>query len=235
MPSHHPPPAHGRALVIRQDERVDAATDLDRSVQLLRAVAAGTIAHDRVVRLCAPVPTVAMSRRESRLPGFDTASSASLERGFTPVIRPTGGRAVAYDESCIVFDVIAREAEGAIDQARFFREIGDALAAALQGLGVDARVGDVPGEYCPGEFSINARGAVKLIGTSQRAVRGARLLSGMLPLHGVERFADVLLAVNAALDLDWNPATFGTLAAEAPGIPRQTVEDALIAALAAAR
>ena len=227
-----PLPSNGRALVIRQEERADAATDLERSVELLRAVADGTIAQHRVVRLYAPVPTVALSRRESRLPGFETATRAAIERGFTPVVRPTGGRAVAYDESCIVFDIIAREEQGAIGQARFFREVGDALAAAMRDLGVDARVGDVPGEYCPGEFSINARGAVKLIGTSQRAVRGARLLSGMLPLGAVDRFADVLIAVNAALDLDWDPATFGSLAAEAPGIPRTSVEEALIAALA---
>ena len=228
-----PPPANGPVLVIRQEERADAATDLERSVELLRAVADGTIAQHRVVRVYTPVPTVAMSRRESRLPGFEVARAAAVERGFAPAIRPTGGRAVAYDESCIVFDVVAREAEGSIDQARFFREVGDALAGSLRGLGVDARVGDVPGEYCPGEFSLNARGAVKLIGTSQRAVRGARLLSGMLPLGAVDRFTDVLLAVNAALELDWDPATFGTLATEVPRMPRTMVEDALITALAA--
>jgi lipoate-protein ligase A len=233
MPSPDSLPSSGPALVIRQEAQLDAAADLDRSVELLRAVAAGAIAQKRVVRVYTPAPTVAMSRRESRLPGFEAASRASLERGFTPVIRPTGGRAVAYDESCIVFDVIVREGEGSIDQARFFRETGDALAAAMRGLGADARVGDVPGEYCPGEFSINARGAVKLIGTSQRAIRGARLLSGTLPLRSVERFTDVLLAVNAALELDWDPATFGSLAAEAPGIPRESAEDALIAALSA--
>ena len=227
-----PLPSHGPALVLRQEERADAEADLERSVELLRAVATGVIAHDRVVRLYAPAPTVAMSRRESRLPGFATARRASSAHGFAPVIRPTGGRAVAYDETCIVFDVITREADGAIDQVRFFREIGEALAAALRGLGVDARVGDVPGEYCPGEFSINARGAVKLIGTSQRAVRGARLLSGMLPLAGVERFTDVLVAVNAALGLAWDPATFGSLGAETAGIPRAAAEDALVAALA---
>ena len=228
-----PPTRNGPALVVRQRERADAASDLERSVDLLRAVADGSIAQQRVVRVYAPEPTVAMSRRESRLPGFEIARRASLERGFTPAIRPTGGRAVAYDESCMVFDVITREDRGAVGQALFFREVGDALAVALRGLGVDARVGDVPGEYCPGEFSINARGAVKLIGTSQRAVAGARLLSGMLPLAGVERFTDVLVRVNAALELEWDPATFGTLAGEVAGIPRSTAEEALVAALAA--
>ncbi|MFC8683411.1 biotin/lipoate A/B protein ligase family protein [Microbacterium ureisolvens] len=232
MTSHHPPSSRRPALVIRQEERAGAATDLERSVELLRAVADGTVVQPRVVRVYTPEPTVAMSRRESRLPGFETARRASADRGFAPVVRPTGGRAVAYDETCIVFDVVVREDAGAIDQALFFREVGGALAAAMRGLGVDARVGDVPGEYCPGEFSVNARGAVKLIGTSQRAVRGARLLSGMLPLEGVDRFTDVLLVVNAALELDWDPSTFGTLATEVPHMPREMVESALIAALA---
>lgn len=232
MPPPDPSSSPGPALIIRQEERADAATDLERSVELLRGVATGTIAEPRVVRVYTPVPTLALSRRESRLPGFETARRAALERGFAPVVRPTGGRAVAYDETCIVFDVISREQDGAIDQARFFRDIGEALAAALRGLGVDARVGDVAGEYCPGEFSINARGAVKLIGTSQRAMRGARLLSGMLPLAGVARFVEVLVAVNAALELEWDPQTFGTLASEGGDVARETAENAVIRALA---
>ncbi|MGK2320159.1 lipoate--protein ligase family protein [Gordonia rhizosphera] len=224
-------PFSGRTLVIREDDRPDAETHLARSVDLLRAVAAGAIAEHRVVRLSTPVPTVAMSRRESRLPGFEAAQRFSRLRGFAPAIRPTGGRAVAYDPTCIVFDIVAREREGGLGQARFFRDVGDALTASLRGLGVDARVGDVPGEYCPGEFSINARGVVKLIGTSQRAVRGARLLSGMLPLGDVGHFVDVLTEVNAALELDWDPTTFGSLGAEVHGIARTVVEDVIVAAL----
>ncbi|MEV5071926.1 hypothetical protein MRBLMI12_003576 [Microbacterium sp. LMI12-1-1.1] len=54
----------------------------------------------------------------------------------------------------------------------------------------------------------------------------------MLPLDGVERFTEVLVAVNEALGLDWDPATFGSLGAETTRIPRATAEDALIAALA---
>lgn len=224
-------PPHDGILVIRQEGSADAAADLDRSIELLRDVASGVIAQAGVLRVYAPSPTVAMSRRESRLPGFESARLASRERGFAPAVRPTGGRAVAYDQTCIVFDAIRREAPGSTAQAAFFLEVGDALMTALRSWGVDARVGDVPGEYCPGEFSVNARGAVKLIGTSQRAVRGARLMSGMLPLAEVEGLVEVLTAVNAALGLDWDPSTFGSLATEAGGLPRRGVEEELISAL----
>jgi len=220
-------------LVLRDEPARDAAADLELSVELLRAVAAGTMRDERVVRVYAPLPTVAMSRRESRMPGFAVAARAAVDRGFAPVIRPTGGRAVAYDTSCIVFDVIEREA-GLGDQSAFFLRVGEALVAGMRRLGADARVGEVPGEYCPGEFSVNARGTVKLIGTSQRAVRGARLLSGMVALGDVAHLVDVLVAVNAALGLEWDAATFGTLRDEVPGgvaVARAAVEDALIGAL----
>ena len=36
--------------------------------------------------------------------------------------------------------------------------MADGIASALRGLGVDAHVGAVPGEYCPGDHSVNARG-----------------------------------------------------------------------------
>ena len=201
----------------------------DDCLQLLRATAAGEVADARSLRVYVPAPTVAMSRWESRQPGFDEAQRLSYEHGFEPVVRPTGGRAAVYDETCLVFDLIVREQDG-LDPRPMFAGTSARLAAEMQRLGVDARVGEVAGEYCPGEFSINARGAVKLIGTSQRAVRGARLLSGVIVLGGVDHLLPVLSAVNDALRLDWDPSTFGGLAAEAE-VDRRQVVDAVIAAL----
>jgi lipoate-protein ligase A len=222
-------PAPG--LVIRQRVALPAEEDLARSVELLREVASGS-GHQRVLRLYAPVPTVAMSRLESRMSGFDEARAAALRLGFTPAIRPTGGRAVAYDESCLVFDFVCPDTVG-VGPSDFFERTSNTIAGAMRVLGVDARVGAVAREYCPGPYSLNARGVVKLIGTSQRAIRGARLLSGMLAFGPVERFVEVLTAVNAALDLEWDPATFGTMLAEAPQVARSAVEDALARAFIA--
>lgn len=203
----------------------------DHSVTLLRAMGARELGDARALRIHTPLPTLAMSRWESRQPGFAAASDAARRLGFAPAIRPTGGRAAAYDETCLVFDLVVREDEG-IDPQPLFASTSARLASELADMGVDARVGAVPGEYCPGEYSINARGAVKLIGTSQRAVRGARLLSGVIALGAVDHLLPVLNAANTALGLDWDPSTFGGLAAEIGRVDRQTVVDALIAALA---
>ncbi len=196
------------------------------SVALLRDMAGGAVTDDRIVRLYTPAPTLALSRRESRMPGFGAAVEAAAARGFTTGIRPTGGRAVAYDPSCLVFDLVCRD-DDPLGQQPLFERAGRAVARALRSFGVDARVGAVPHEYCPGEFSINARGAVKLVGTSQRAVKNARLLSGMVAFGPVDVLADVVADANSALDLDWDRRTFGTLHDEAPGVSRTAVADAL--------
>ncbi|MEU1971330.1 lipoate--protein ligase family protein [Microbacterium sp. NPDC019599] len=221
-------PAAG--LVIRQTVAGTAADDLETSVVLLRRVASGEIAEPRVVRLYTPQPTLAMSRRESRMPGFSRARESAEARGFEPAVRPTGGRAVAYDESCLILDLICRD-DGGMDQNEFFGRAGGTIVDALRDLDVDARLGPVPGEYCPGEFSINSRGEVKLMGTSQRAVRGARLLSGMLAFGEVDHLVEVLVEANRALELDWRAQTFGTMKREAPHLSRTSVEDGLIRAL----
>jgi octanoyl-[GcvH]:protein N-octanoyltransferase len=145
------------------------------------------------------------------------------------VIRGAGGRAAAYDEGCLVFDEIM-PAAGSIGgiQERFAAE-ARRQAGALRALGVDARVGAVPGEYCPGEFTVNARARVKLVGAAQRIVRDAWLLSSVVVVEAAPAIREVLEDVYADLGLEWDPATFGTVAEEAPGTDVETVRDALLA------
>ena len=106
-------------------------------------------------------------------------------------------------------------------------------AEALRGLGVDARVGEVPGEYCPGEFSVNARGRVKLIGGAERIVRGSWLHSSVVVVESAGPIRLVLTDVYAALGLDWDPGTTGAVADEAPDVGLDDVRRALLDAYAA--
>jgi hypothetical protein len=93
---------------------------------------------------------------------------------------------------------------------------------------VDARVGAVPGEYCPGAFSVNARGTAKLVGTSQRITRDAWLFSSLIMVSGEERVRPVLTEVYAHLGQPFDPASAGSLAGEVPGLDTETVERALL-------
>jgi octanoyl-[GcvH]:protein N-octanoyltransferase len=180
-----------------------------------------------LLRCYRPRATVAFGRRDTFLPGFGTAVAGARRHGFTPVIRGAGGRAAAYAEGCLIFDEIM-PADGSAIRERF-AEDARRQAQALSRLGVDARVGEVPGEYCPGEFSVNARGRVKLIGAAERIIRGAWLHSSVVVVEGAEALRAVLEDVYAALGLDWDPASVGAVTVEAPGVGLDDVRRALLA------
>jgi hypothetical protein len=94
---------------------------------------------------------------------------------------------------------------------------------------VDARVGEVPGEYCPGRYSVNARGVVKLAGIGQRIVAGGSHTGVVLVVTGEQRINDVLRPVYAALELAWDPQVSGSVASESQGASWDAVRDALLA------
>ena len=88
----------------------------------------------------------------------------------------------------------------------------------------------MPGEYCPGAYSVNARGRVKLVGTAQRLVRGAALLGASIVVRDGAGVRAVLRDVYAALGLEWDDATAGALDEEVPGVTLDAVEQAVLAA-----
>lgn len=205
----------------------DPALDVALPHALVGLVAEGR--HGPVLRSYQPAPTVAFGRRDAFLPGFAAAAAAAHRQGFTPVVRGAGGRAAAYDQGCLVFDEIMPAAESIAGIQERFAADARRQAGALRALGVDARVGEVAGEYCPGEFSVNARGRVKLIGAAQRIVRGAWLLSSVVVVEGAAGLRTVLEEVYDALGLTWDPATVGDVSTEAPGTRVENVRDALLA------
>jgi lipoate-protein ligase A len=181
-----------------------------------------------VLRCYRPSATVAFGRRDTFLPDFAAAAVAARRHGFVPVVRAPGGRVAAYDRGCLVLDEIVPATDAVAGIEERFRDEAERHAAALRRLGVDARVGEVPGEYCPGTFSVNAGGLRKLGGSAQRTIRGGWMLSTVFVVDGIERVRDVLKDVHAALGLSWDPATVGAVAAEAPGVTADEVEAVLL-------
>jgi octanoyl-[GcvH]:protein N-octanoyltransferase len=171
-------------------------------------------AFDSVVRVYRPAPTLAFGRLDRLRPGFGDAVAAARAHGFSPVLRAPGGHAVAYHEGCLGIDELRGEPDPIAGMHSRFAATGSVLADALRSLGVDARVGPVPREFCPGEFTVNARGAVKLVGTAQRVLRHASLLAASVAVTGADRLRAVLVDVYAALELDMDPATVGAVADE---------------------
>lgn len=117
-----------------------------------------------------------------------------------------------------------------------FAAFADVYTEALTRAGLDAGVGEVPGEYCPGDFSVHGRRdgvpALKLIGTAQRVVAGGWLFSSVVVIEDSGPLRDVLTDVYAALDLAWQPDTAGAAEDLAPGVSVEGVEAAFLSTYA---
>ncbi|WP_373283525.1 lipoate--protein ligase family protein [Sediminivirga luteola] len=208
------------------EEAVAPALALSMGIELLRRVQRGQ--EGPLLRVYRPRPTVAFGARDRLLPGFQAAAEAARAHGFTPVLRGPGGRAAAYHEGSLVIDHIEPDDSFLADTRGRFERFGEQYVRALRGLGVDARLGPVPGEYCPGEHSVNAAGRVKIIGTAQRVVKGGFLFSSSIVVTDPAPIRAVLTDVYAALDLDWDPATGGSITETAPGVTVDAVAAAVI-------
>ncbi|MEY2533970.1 MAG: octanoyl-[GcvH]:protein N-octanoyltransferase [bacterium] len=208
----------------------DPALDVALGRALLGRVARGELGA--TLRVYRPGPTVAFGRLDTLRPGFPAAVAAARAHGFEPVLRQPGGHAAAYDGGALCFDHLQPETDPIPDLQERFRTTGELLAGALRTVGVDARVGEVPGEYCPGAWTVNARGRVKLAGTAQRLVRGGSLLGAVVVVRGGDRVRGVLEEVYAHLGMDWDPVTAGAAEDDVPGLGVAEVERALVDAYA---
>jgi octanoyl-[GcvH]:protein N-octanoyltransferase len=206
------------------------ALDIAVSHALLTRVAAGEL--EATVRLYRPGPTLAFGRLDALAPGFRRAGAAARDHGLVPVVRLAGGHAAAYHEDSLIYEEITPQPDVTAGLHERFRDGAALLAGALDGLGVDARVGEIPGEYCAGAYTVSASGRLKLAGVAQRAVRGAALLTAFVLVAGGDRLRAALVDVYRALELEWDPRTAGALADVLPGASIIAVEQALLAARA---
>ena len=202
--------------LISGSSAIEPALDAAISRALMLRVAAGELPD--TLRISRPGPSVAFGKRDQIAAGYAEAVEAARVRGFEATERLAGGRAAVFHEETIHFSHSVHDPDPRSDVTRRFEETADLLADAFRGLGVDAHVGEIDGEYCPGEHSVNARHATKVMGVGQRVVRNGAHIGGVIVVDGAERINEVLTPVYAALGLDWRPEATGSLAAETASV-----------------
>ena len=173
-------------------------------------------------------PTVAFSSRDLRSPGIVEATAVAREAGFAAVVRSPGGRMVAYDAGAVLIDHLTRSDELALAGSTTFADNAASHVEVLRGLGdLDARVGEVEQEYCPGEFSINVGGVAKVLGSAQRITGRTALFSTVLQVEMSARVRRVLQDVSAALGYPLRESSVAGLSDFLPGLTPDRVADAL--------
>src|SRR5918996_345664 len=116
------------------------------------------------LRLARPGPIVAFAKQDAVAPGYADAVDAARAGGFEAILRLAGGRAAVFHEGTLALSHAVPDRDPRPRIHARFEATAALLARALARLGVDARVGEVPGEYCPGGYSVNAGGKRKLAG-----------------------------------------------------------------------
>jgi octanoyl-[GcvH]:protein N-octanoyltransferase len=221
------PPDGLRLLRDSFPDRPAFGTAVSRAI--LGRVASGELPP--TIRLHRPARELAFSRQDRAAAGFERAVAAARGLGFEPVLRLAGGRAAAFHEGTLALARAWPTADPARTTRDRFNGVSATIAAALRGLGVDARVGEVPGEYCPGAWSVNARGKRKLVGIGQRLISGGAHVGAVIVVTGSELLRAVLEPVYETLELDWDPASVGAVEDEVAGVTLDDVEAAIVAEL----
>ena len=198
---------------------------------ILRRVSEGR--DPETLRIHRPGAILAFGPKDRLAPGFGEAVQIARDQGFGAVMRLAGGRAAVFHEQTIAFSWAVPDPQPRLRIRARFDEVAGLMAEALRDLGIDARVGEVPREYCPGEHSVNARGKTKLVGVGQRVVLGAAHVGGVVVVGGSDLVRDVLVPVYRALELEWDPATAGSLEDEVPGLSWEDAEAAILRRFAA--
>ena len=216
-----------RTVALHEESFADRpAFDTAVSRALLGAVADGR--HPECLRLHRPGDVVAFSVLDRARPGFADAVEAAHRAGFGAILRLAGGRAAVFHGGTIAFAWCIPDPTPRDGIRARFDATAEVVREALVALGVDARVGEVAGEYCPGEHSVNARGRRKLMGVGQRIVRGSAHVGGVLVVGGGERVREALVPVYASMGFGWDPSTVGAVEDEIPGITVAEVRAALL-------
>ncbi len=203
--------------------------DTEISRAMLAAASRGELAD--TFRLHVPGRVVAFGKRDVIDRRYPAARRAATAAGFAPVERMAGGRAAVFTEHTLSFAWTITDPDPRPGITPRFAALTEVVVDAFTRLGVPAAVGEIPGEYCPGSWSVH-HGGLKLMGVGQRLARHAAHVGGVIVVDRPDLVRRALVPVYRALELDWDPATAGALTDVDPGITLEATTDAVIAALA---
>ncbi len=184
----------------------DAALDVALSHALVRAAASAEAAGETALRVWTPPPAVSFGRLDLLSPGIEPAAAVARDQGLEPVRRLAGGRAAAIGPgtACIGFSAPVESVASGMQER--YEMLAGIVLDALGRLGIEARTGELAGEWCAGAWSVLA-GEGKVGGLAQRVIRGGAWAEAVVVVSGAPELRTALDRVHRALGLDWRPET----------------------------
>ncbi|AXS39832.1 hypothetical protein [Breoghania sp. L-A4] len=147
-------------------EPAPAEERLARIAAMAEAVVAG--ARPPFLLVWRALPALVVTRSQTRLPSYADACEVMAGEGWPVVVRASGGGAFAVSPGTLQVSVITtREHAGGASFDAMYRALAEPCIAALERLGVRARIGAVARAPCAGGYDI-AAGGRKIGGLAQR-------------------------------------------------------------------
>ena len=180
-----------------------------------------------ILRFRRPQPTAAFSPQDTTHQDYERIKRMAWANGFVPVERGTGGRLTMFDEHALAITMIWPHPEPHQHTIKRYEIFSGIIAGALAKLGIGARVGELPNEYCPGRFSINADGRVKLVGIAQRMNRRCFQMGAIIAIERSDKACAAIADAYRAMELPFDPKTYGAINELLPSISDNKVCDVL--------
>jgi lipoate-protein ligase A len=187
-----------------------ASLDTAVSKAILDQVSSGAL--PATLQVGRPHRVVAFGKHDTLTPGFEHAVQLATDRGFDATVRIAGGRAVVFHREIVRFAWTVPCHDPIIGMQDRFVTVADRVMGLLASFGIPTAMGELPGEYCPGRFSVHINNGGKVMGSGQRMTRRAAQVGGMIVVSDSAVVNDVLIPVYEALGLDMDPMRTGAMA-----------------------
>ncbi|BAM48208.1 lipoate--protein ligase family protein [Amphibacillus xylanus] len=122
-----------------------------------------------IVRLWTHPNAVVLGIADSRLPHLLEASRWLKEQGYPPIVRNSGGLAVALDEGVLNLSLLIND-QGSVGIHEGYEKMVSFMKALLADWTDQIKAFEVVGSYCPGDYDLSIDGK-KFAGISQRRIR----------------------------------------------------------------
>ncbi len=164
-----------------------------------------------ILRFRRPRPTAAFSPQDTTHPAYESAKALARAEGFEPIERGTGGRLTMFDENALGITILSPHVDPHKDMMLRYEVVANAITRALASLGIEARIGELPNEYCPGRFSIHAAGQFKLVGIAQRMNQRCVQMGAIVSINHSKAACRSIAAAYEIMGLPFDPKTYGAI------------------------
>ncbi|MBI52166.1 MAG: hypothetical protein CL779_02990 [Chloroflexi bacterium] len=167
--------------------------------------------YPSVLRVYKGTEQIAFGPSDVRNDGYDSAVSYLKKKKFSAVNRLTGGHAVIFHPGTLIFGWMFHDLQARLKMHYYFELVSNFFQSIINDFGLNCFVGEVDGEYCSGQYSLNLDKKVKVAGIAQRIVNRAVYIGGFIAINNSDLIKEMLIPIYKDLGIKWDPQTVGAL------------------------